>query len=213
MAKTTKTATRTRNWTFIHYPCPTVDLEFADALEVEEQILIDSLIDRGIPCALQRHDKDTTEKGKPKPLHWHIVVSYSSVKSLEQVREDFEGVAANGFVEPVRDMRAAIRYLAHMDNPEKAQYDTPKTLNGLDISKHITTSDKQKEALKAMKELIRFVNDNAIYYYNDLLDLLDAEGRDDLYRAAINRRLITPLLAYLKAKDTKLTRQRADLVP
>ena len=201
MAKTKKTASRTRNWTFIHYPNKMVSLDVAQSL------LKESLCHIGIPCAYQLHDKDTLEDGTKKPIHWHVVVSYSSVKSLEQVKSDFWQLAANGYIEPVRDMRAAVRYLSHMDNAEKAQYDEPKALNGLDISKHIASTDKEKDAIKAMKDIITYIRLNDIMYYNDLLDMLDQDGADELYKAAISRKLITPILAYLKAMDTQRTRQ------
>ena len=214
MAHTKKptTTSRTRNWTFLVYTECT-DNNDIKALAKESQTLAKRLEDIGIPCAHKLHHMDKLEDGTYKAPHFHVIVSYSSVKTLAQVKADFEQIAANGFIQPVRDMRAACRYLIHKDNPEKAQYTTlPECLNGLDISRHLEDNDKEKSAIKMMKQLVTYIRLNNISYYNDLLDLLDEDGGDELYKAAISRRLISPILAYLKARDTQRTRaERAAL--
>lgn len=201
-----KPATRTRNWTFIVY---TSTEKTYDTISLAKDLLSlrNALTEIGIPCAYTLHDKDTLEDGTLKAPHVHVVVSYSSVKTLKQVQDDFGSLAANGYIQPIRDMRAACRYLTHKDNPEKAQYDEVDCLNGLDIKKHLEDTDKDKSTIKAMKQIIAYIRLNDITYYNDLLDMLDDDNADELYKAAISRRLITPILAYLKAMDTQRTRQ------
>lgn len=213
MAKAKKdTTSRTRNWTFLVYTECT-DNNDIKTLAKESQELSKSLENIGIPCAHKLHHMDKLEDGTYKAPHFHVIVSYSSVKTLSQVQADFGHLAANGYIQPVRDMRAACRYLIHKDNPEKAQYTTlPECLNGLDITKHLEDTDKDKSAIKAMKQIITYIRLNNITYYNDLLDMLDQDNGDELYKAAISRRLISPILAYLKARDTQRTRaERAAL--
>lgn len=207
MAKANKTTSRTRNWTFLVYADESIPNDDTESLGKAEGALMFQLDRIGIPCTLKLHDKDTTEDGSYKRPHWHVIISYSSVKTLTQVQDDFGHLAANGYIQPVRDMRAACRYLLHLDNPEKAKYHIkPNCINGLDITKHLQSNDKEKSAIQAMKQIITYIRLNDIYYYNDLLDLLDNDGGDDLYNAAISRRLINPILAYLKARDTQRTR-------
>lgn len=176
------TKARTRTWTCLSY-LPAEDIRA-------------TLTDLHMTAAYCTHDKDN------KPPHTHIIVQYSSVKSLEQVRKDLQNIAANGYVEPVKDTKGAVRYLKHLDNPEKYQYDEITTINGWDISKYLETEPAAKKAVKYMKKIIEFIKLNDISYYNELIDLLEIEHRDDLYELAINKRLITPILAYLKAKGT-----------
>lgn len=107
-----KTKTRTRNWTFLVYT------ENAGAWG----LIHPRAVRLGVKMASCCHAFDTLEDGSHKKTHIHVVVAYEGVKSLEQVKEDWGDIAANGVVEPVRNLTAALRYLRHQDNPEKYQY-------------------------------------------------------------------------------------------
>lgn len=92
-----------------------------------------------IPCALSPlHDRDIhDDTGEVKKPHYHLLLHYTSLKSQRQVKEDLEPLRAVG-AERVRDLRAYTRYLIHIDDPDKAQYDIQnlRVFNGFDISKY-----------------------------------------------------------------------------
>lgn len=68
------------------------------------------------------HDKDVNPTGEPKKPHYHVVLMFEGKKSLAQVNEIFSTISGVG-CEVVKSLRGYARYLCHLDNPEKAQYE------------------------------------------------------------------------------------------
>lgn len=68
------------------------------------------------------HDRDLTEAGEYKKSHNHIVLLFSSMKTVDQVLMLLEPFGVH-HIEAVDSSRAYIRYLVHADNADKAQYD------------------------------------------------------------------------------------------
>lgn len=86
--------------------------------------------------------------GEIKKPHYHIVVHSSSNCILRNAARKF-GVESN-YVEKVGNLRKMIRYLVHLDNPEKHQYspDTIITNNSEKLEDYLkeemSTTDKAK---------------------------------------------------------------------
>ena len=89
---------RTRYWQFIVY---FDDIFFPAQFEEYCKKL-------GVKVAACEHYADRLEDGTLKKNHMHVVVGYEGVKSLGQLQEDFGEYAANGYIEPVRNLTAAI---------------------------------------------------------------------------------------------------------
>lgn len=68
------------------------------------------------------HDKDINPTGEPKKPHYHVMVMFEGKKSSDQVSEIFRSIGGVG-CEVVKSLRGYARYLCHLDNPEKAQYE------------------------------------------------------------------------------------------
>lgn len=68
------------------------------------------------------HDKDVNPTGEPKKPHYHVVLMFEGKKSIAQVTEIFDTINGVG-CEVVKSLRGYARYLCHLDNPEKAQYE------------------------------------------------------------------------------------------
>lgn len=76
-----------------------------------------------IPCFISPyHDKDKNPSGEPKKPHWHVLFMFDGVKSLEQVKAICDSIKSVG-QENVGSTRGYARYLCHLDNPEKVQYE------------------------------------------------------------------------------------------
>lgn len=119
------------------------------------------------------HDKDVNATGEPKKAHHHVMVMFEGKKSEDQVRELFDSIGGVG-LEKVESLRGYARYLCHLDNPEKAQYNPSDvvTLGGSDYSYTIgIVADKYK----AVREMIAFVKANGIVSYADLLEYAAVE--------------------------------------
>lgn len=146
---------RTRNWTAIFYP---------EDLPENWTTLVDDLHFKWIESPI--HDKDLNADGTPKKTHCHALMMFESVKTLEQVKNlltEAFGASESGSIvgaatpERVTDRCALVRYMAHLDNPEKAQYDVAniKGHNGADPAEILKYSATEtREMIVKMEEYI-----------------------------------------------------------
>ena len=76
----------------------------------------------GYKYAMCKHDRDLDEKGEVKKAHWHVVV-ISEKREWQTAFSKRLGLE-NRFVQhPLStEPNGAVRYLTHMDDPDKAQY-------------------------------------------------------------------------------------------
>ena len=105
-----KRAGRTRNFTTIVYPESAPE----NWLEILQQLFVPALVS-------PLHDKDVNPTGEQKKAHYHVVLMFDVVKTIEQVKKvvaEFGGVGC----EKVNSLRGVARYLCHLDNPDKHQY-------------------------------------------------------------------------------------------
>ena len=186
---------RTRNYATVIYP------ESAPALW--RDILSDMLIPAFIS---PYHDKDINPTGEPKKPHYHVMIMFDSVKTVEQAREVFEKIGGVG-CEVVNSLRGYARYLCHLDNPEKAQYSTDEVamLCGAD---YISVIGLVTDKYKAIKDIMYFCKENGIFSYSDLLEYC-AENRYDWYRVLCDNGTFV-IKEYLKSKYWTYYRGNSD---
>lgn len=169
---------RTRNWSTIIYPRQT---------EQDETTCPDNWADilgeLGVKCAVSPlHDKDVNGDGTPKKPHRHVLVAFDGVKSREQAAELFDRIGGVG-AEPVNSLYGMTRYLTHMDNPEKAQYSTMDvlTFGGFEYRRYASTKeDEEKETVGHIGEIMEIVQNNLVFGFSDLAELLMSE-RPELF--------------------------------
>lgn len=141
---------------------------------------IDILSDFHIPAFISPlHDQDVNVTGEAKKPHWHVMVMYEGKKSIQQVGEVFAAIGGVG-CEQISTIRGYARYLCHLDNPEKVQYnpDEVKQLAGADYNNIIGLPTDKYKCLREMQE---FINSQDVEYYSDLADYA-LEYRQDWYR-------------------------------
>ena len=146
---------RTRNWTLIFYP---------EDLPEDWKAQVDGLFVKWIEGPL--HDRDLLPDGTPKKAHHHTLFMFENVKTEEQVSDLFKdlfGESETGSVigvaapQKVTDRCAIVRYMAHMDNPDKVQYDVNDIVghNGADPAEILRYSATEtREMIVAMEEFI-----------------------------------------------------------
>ena len=140
------TDTRRRNFATVVYP--------ESAPEDWQTILQEQFIPAFISPL---HDKDINPTGEPKKPHYHVMIMFEGKKSREQAVEVFEKIGGVGS-EVVNSVRGYARYLCHLDNPEKAQYniDEVRCICGSDYAGVIGLAiDKYK----AVREMIDFCDE------------------------------------------------------
>lgn len=78
------------------------------------------------------HNFDTKEDGTLKKEHIHLVGHTKSAKFLDQVAEKL-GVPSQ-FIEYCKHWKGACRYLIHIDDPDKFQYDAATVVANFDYN-------------------------------------------------------------------------------
>lgn len=147
---------RTRSWTTVVYP----DSAPEGWLDILGELLVPALVS-------PLHDKDVNPDGEPKKPHWHVGLLFEGKKSKEQVAEYFMKIGGVG-IEPISSVRSWARYLCHLDNPEKAQYDTQavRSFGGVDYFYLIESlADKNK----VVGDILDFILANDIISYAQLI--------------------------------------------
>lgn len=139
------------------------------------------------------------------------MLMFDGVKTPDQAKEIFDLIGGVG-MEYVQSIRGYARYLCHLDNPEKAQYDTSlvRCLCGSDYPGIIGLSiDKYK----AIGEMIDFVKEYSITTYADLLEYC-RDYRFDWFRILCDSGTYV-LYEFIKSRTWKLEHydQDPDLDP
>jgi hypothetical protein len=113
------------------------------------------------------HDLDVNPDGEVKKAHYHVTLIFDSVKDIEQVKEITD--LLNGpHPQKCNSIRGSIRYMVHMDNPEKYQYDKSKIIahGGADVAELLKPSNSERYSLIA--EMMTFCDENEITEFVDL---------------------------------------------
>lgn len=160
---------RTRNWTIVIYP--------ESAPENWREILDDTHIE-WIESPL--HNRDLNATGEVKKAHYHVLLLFGGVKSYEQVLE---------FIKPLNcpiptrchNARALVRYMAHLDNPDKFQYSVSdiKSHGGVDIAELLKPSSSERYCI--IKDMLEFIKENGIIEFQDLIDYSFSYHFDDWF--------------------------------
>ena len=157
---------RCRNWSVVIYEdsAPSNYIEILDELHIE---WIES----------PWHDKDMNADGTPKKKHKHLGLCCSGVKSYEQIVELVKPLNCP-IPQRIHNLRAFTRYLVHLDNPEKAQYDIKGVVahGGLDVAELLRPSSSLRYTL--IGEMLQYVKDNCIIEFQDLVDYAQTNMND-----------------------------------
>lgn len=179
-----KAAQRARSYATIVYP----DSAPADWMEKLEEL--------HVPCLISPlHDEDINPDGTPKKPHFHVLLLFESVKSPQQVKEMLKKVKSVG-CEKVNSVRGYTRYLCHLDNPEKHQYNPAgvQSLSGADYQSTVELASDRRET---SREIISFCREYGIISFSSLIEYADAYREDWLVYLSKSGWLVKE---YLKSK-------------
>ncbi len=145
---------RSKNFTISLYP------------ENEKDILTLEYIKNNYNYAYIIHNKDTDDDGVVKKEHIHTIIMFENAKEMKTVAKELN--IEQNRIEKIKSLKYMIRYLIHLDQPEKAQYDIKEIKTNLkDIAKYFKTqSFEQQEMLKILEYIYSI--DSYIYYYQVL---------------------------------------------
>lgn len=181
---------RRRCWWFVVWP---------ESCNISK--LLHVMRDWGFPVAVSPlHNRDVRDDGEPDKDHYHILVRFPNAKSLESVRRIVGEwlLAADGlvgqdkeidpvwYVRPVNDYATALRYMCHLDTPEKAQYSVNEVivLGYLDVS--MLYAKSLADDVHAFAELLAWCRNHPKASFQKLCDYVFDSGDGILLRALRN---------------------------
>lgn len=162
-----KKDTRARVWTFIVYP-ESAPESWRDVLDGQHVAWVESPL----------HDKDVNPDGTPKKPHWHIIFFFDNKKNYEQVLKITKNVNAT-IPQKVPSPKGLVRYLIHLDNPEKYQYrrEDIKCHSGADIETYFELSSSSRE--RVLWDIMQFIRDEEITSYSAFIGYCqDTDNRE-----------------------------------
>lgn len=176
---------RTRNYATVVYP---------ESAPENWRTVISELC---IPCFVSPlHDQDVNSTGEPKKPHYHVLIMFEGVKTQDQAEAIFDLIGGVG-CEKVQSIRGYARYLCHLDNPEKVQYNTEDVVmyGGAD---YIGIIGLAIDKYNAIGEMIDYCCSNQVYSYSDLLEWCRV-NRFDWFRVLCDNGTFV-IKEYLKSK-------------
>lgn len=159
-----KANVKKRNWAMVVYP------------ESAPENWLEILAQTGLQCAVSPlHDKDVNANGETKKPHWHVIVCYSGPTSYSVVCGLTSKLNAPA-PQALEQVKGYYRYLTHMDNPEKAQYDPNdiRTVNGFNIMDYADLTRSEVDSIKF--NLLALIRTESFTEYADLMDFLQDNG-------------------------------------
>lgn len=177
---------RTRNYATVVYP------------ESAPENWQDILSSQFVPAFISPlHDSDINPTGEHKKAHYHVMIMFDGVKTLEQASDVFSKINGVG-CEVVNSLRGYARYLCHLDNPEKAQY-SPEMVRSLCGADYPGVIGLVTDKYKAIGEMIDYCKEYDIYSYSDLLEYCRME-RFDWFRVLCDNGTVV-MKEYLKSRS------------
>lgn len=162
--------TRARNWAFVAYP-----------ENITEAKLTSVLNDLHIQWALSPlHDQDFDPDGEAKKPHWHVLLTFSGNKSYDQICEITKSCGGTIPI-VVQSVRSMVRYFAHLDNPDKFQYnkDDIKFYGGLNPSDVLPLSSMER--YRIVKDMCLFIVENKVTNFSSFVTYCITERYEDWF--------------------------------
>lgn len=185
---------RTRAWTIVLYP-ESAPQNWRDILDEQHIEWAESPL----------HDKDINGNGEIKKAHWHLLLMFTGVKAFEQVKEITDQLNAPIPVK-CHNAKAMVRYMAHMDNPEKAQYNPSEIIShgGLDLSEMLRPSNSERYTIIA--EMIDYIKHYGIIELQDIVDYAKENEPDRWFPLLCDNSLLI-VANYIKSQRHRIERR------
>lgn len=156
--------TKTRYWTFLLYP-DSVSSNWFDFLN-----------DLHIPVAISPlHDKDINPDDTIKKPHYHVIVCFEGPTTYKNVKENICDPLNATIPKRVMSLRGMYRYLIHLDNPEKYQYNKNDIIELGDFQLELTDTELNMACITIIDD----IENNNIVTYKELIDYYISLGLYD----------------------------------
>ena len=163
------TTDRSRSFAFVVYP-ESAPANWRDFLDAEHIQWAESPL----------HEFDVEPTGECKKPHWHVVVYFDSLKSVDQVKQFIKPLNCTIPIK-IHSLRGMVRYFAHLDNPDKYQYPIEQIVGhgGIDVADLLRLSASARYSM--IRKMCQFVCDNDITEFFQLMDYAMSEHYEDWF--------------------------------
>lgn len=158
---------RSRSWAMVVYP-ESAPKNWREMLDNTRIAWVESPL----------HDKDVNPDGTIKKPHWHVILMYGGKKSYSQVLEITEMLHVP-IPQKIQNIKGAVRYLVHTDNPEKYQYNREDIIchGGADIDQYFEMSSSSRE--RVLWDIMQFIRNEEITSYSAFIGYCqDTDNRE-----------------------------------
>ena len=132
---------------------------------------LDLMRESGMEGLAMKHDRDVTAAGEVKEAHWHVVVRFSHAVQAKEAKEVLTSFGCKEASVQYRDSWTAVaRYLCHMDDPNKAQYNPADVVEGLVAPTILLLSIARQTNIASSRRCATGRKENRIYSFNKLVD-------------------------------------------
>lgn len=156
-----QTDQRSTTWTFLVYP----DSAPADWINLLKNLHVPFIIS-------PLHDKDVKDEttGELKKPHYHCIIRFRSKKSFNQVKSEVCDKLNGPIPQPVADIAMMIRYLVHLDDPDKYQYsrEDVKVYGNINVKEYLYS--KKEYQFEILKEILDFCETYDIQEYSTIVN-------------------------------------------
>jgi hypothetical protein len=144
---------KSREWTCLVYP----DSAPTDWLDTLQQAYLECFIS-------PLHDRDVNPDGTQKKPHYHVVLVWDGPTTFANAKKICD--TFGGIIEPrkVGSLRGVCRYLVHLDNPDKAQYD-PQDIVELNGASWATVIEIKSDKYDLIAQMQAFCDKYHVYSY------------------------------------------------
>lgn len=148
------------------------------------------------------HDKDFNENGELKKEHIHFLVKFKNPRSIEGLANEI-GIKSNYIEDTKKDYKQGLRYLIHLDDKDKYQYNINEVYGPLKkiLLKEIEQAKTEPEYIIDIISIIDSLN---YIYVRDFSQIMCSKGLWGYYRrnaSIINQIINEHNNFYLKKKE------------
>lgn len=189
---------RSRYWGFLVYP-ESISQDWEDILTTKYGF-------EWVRSPL--HDKDLNEDKTFKKPHYHCLIYALGKKSYSQIKAVTDEIKATA-PQIIHNAKGNVRYMAHLDNPEKAQYKISdlKAFNGFDIENYLEGKEEQnKRRLNAIKDILEFIEEQGLTEITEVLQY--ASKNEPYWFELICNNSAYIVNCYLKSKRYQLEKDK-----
>lgn len=155
---------RSFNWVMYTESLPPNWMDYLDSLHVP---IICAIHDKDVWTELDEENNSEHKAGTLKKEHIHGLSMFDGKKSLKQMLEMLAPLGVT-YCEPTHNVQSFTRYLLHMDNPDKAQYDEGCLIAFGGAVADFSRTIPQSEVQSIMKRIGEFVREQDITEFSEL---------------------------------------------